>query len=319
MSFELTRENYYSLEADREYMSCSQYQGWLECEAKQIAKLRGHWVDAPREAFDVGNFFHSYFEGPKAHQQFIDGHFDQIYKTKTDKKTGITVVTGMYAAYETAQRMIKCAESDELIQALIQMPGENEIAMAGTLFGVPWRIRIDKYVSDGRIIVDWKTCANIQELKWNSATKTYDTFIDLYGYMMRAAVYSEIEKQTVKSADDPYFIIVAISKQDPPDKDVLNLNHRQRYDYELSQIKGRLPYVMRVKTGIDKPKRCGVCDYCRATKKLFEIKPYYKLIPEFKGAREDDYAEGTVLVDAPAAADLDNVPAVREAPALEAN
>ena len=35
----LTRDNYYTPEADWEYMSCSQYQGWCECEAKQLAKL----------------------------------------------------------------------------------------------------------------------------------------------------------------------------------------------------------------------------------------------------------------------------------------
>ena len=44
-----------------------------------------------------------------------------------------------------------------------------------------------------RVIIDWKTCANIQELKWNTSLKAYETFIDTYGYMMRAAVYSEIE------------------------------------------------------------------------------------------------------------------------------
>lgn len=52
----LTDENYYSVEADKDFMSCSQYQAFMECEAKQMAKLQGRWVDEPKEAFIVGNY-----------------------------------------------------------------------------------------------------------------------------------------------------------------------------------------------------------------------------------------------------------------------
>ena len=106
--------------------------------------------------------------------------------------------------------------------------------------------------------------------------------------MMRAAVYTEIEKQNAHSDEDASFIIVAISKQDPPDKEALYLNHRQRYDYELEQIKKRLPLILLFKEGRVKPKRCGCCDYCRATKVLFAIRPYYTLMPDFREEREDD-------------------------------
>ena len=91
---DLTRDNYYTPEADWAYMSCSQYQGWCECEAKQMAKLQGRWVDEPKEAFLVGNYFHTHFEGPEAHEQFCQEHFEEIYKTKTlkDKATGLETV-----------------------------------------------------------------------------------------------------------------------------------------------------------------------------------------------------------------------------------
>lgn len=314
----LTRDNYYSREADIEFMSCSQYQGWLECEAKQMAKLKGHWVDPPKEAFLVGNFFHSYFEGPEAHEQFENEHLTEIYKCK-HAKDGTLLIGEPYAPFKQALKMIEVARRDPLIQSLIEMPGENEKIMTGELFGVPWRIRTDKYISDGRIIIDWKTCANISELKWNSSLKAYETFVDTYGYMMRAAVYSEIEKQFAGASTDPQFIIVAISKQDFPDKEALYLNHRQRYDYELEVIKDRLPYIRRVKEGFMKPTRCGVCDYCRATKRLFEIKPYYKLMPEYRGPREDDYAEGTVLDNAQPPSAVGGVPQLREADQLAQN
>lgn len=311
---ELTRDNYYTLEADLEYMSCSQYQGWCECEAKQLAKLEGRWVDEPKEAFLVGNYFHTHFEGPEAHEQFCQENFDKIFKTKTTKALG-TVITGKYAPFEQADKMIEVAERDPLIKSLVDMPGENEKIMSGVLFGVPWRIRVDKYVPDGRLVIDYKTVANINELKWSDALHEKVTFIDAYGYMMRAAVYSEIEKQYAGAASDPHFIIIAISKQDYPDKDVLELNHRQRYDYELEQIKERLAFIQRVKQGYTKPTRCGYCDYCRATKKLFAIRPYFKLMPEFREGREEDYAadEGPVLADTQETGTVDDMPAVQPA------
>lgn len=289
---ELTRDNYYTSEADREYMSCSQYQSFCECEAKAMAKLEGRWTDPDKEAFLVGNYFHTFFEGPEAHAQFTQEHFDKIFKTKVIKgKKGEpdqTVVTGKYAPYEQADKMIEVAQNDPLIKSLIDLPGENEKIMTGELWGVPWRIRIDKYVPDGRMIIDWKTVANISELKWSEAMREKVTFIDAYGYMMRAAVYTEIEKQNAHSSEDAPFIIVAISKQDYPDKEALYLNHRQRYDYELEQIKKRLPLIQMIKEGRIKPKRCGCCDYCRATKVLTAIRPYYTLMPDFREEREDD-------------------------------
>ena len=219
---ELTRDNYYSAAADWEYMSCSQFQRFCECEAKALATLEGRWSDKPGEAFNVGNYFHTYFEGAEAHKEFIQAHWDEIYKKRpADAK---------YAPYIKADEMIAVAAADPLIRAFIDMPGENERIMTGSIYGVPWRIRLDKYVPEGRLIIDWKTCANIGELKWNDALHEKVTFIDNYAYQMRAAVYAEIEKQNSGERSDPHFIIVAISKQDPPDKEVLSLNHRQRWD-----------------------------------------------------------------------------------------
>lgn len=290
---ELTRENYYSSEADWEYMSCSQYQSFLECEAKAMAKLQGRWVDEEKEAFLVGNYFHTYFEGPEAHEQFCKENFYKIFKTKVIKgKKGepdTEVVTGKYSAFETADKMIQAAMADPFIRSLVELEGENEKIMVGELFGIPWRIRIDKYVFDGRMVIDYKTVSNIRELKWSDEYREKVTFIDSYGYMMRAAVYSEIEKQHTGMDTDPHFIIIAISKQEPPDKDVLSLNHRARYDFELDKIKERIGRIILIKSGGMVPERCGKCDYCRATKRLYSIQPYYTLQPGFREENENEY------------------------------
>jgi hypothetical protein len=322
---ELTRDNYYTPAADWAYMSCSQFQSWNECEARELAILEGRWTPKETEALIVGNYFHSYFESPVAHEQFIFDHEDVIFKKQT-KAQAAAGIREKFAPYVKADEMIAVAEADPLIKSLIDMPGENEKIVTGTLFGVPWRARYDKYVAAGRLIIDWKTVADISELKWSDKYHEKVTFIDQRDYMMRAAVYSELEKQLAGSSEDPAFVIVAISKQDPPDKEALMLNHRSRYDWELEQIKDRLPYIQRIKDGSVKPRRCGCCDYCRATKQLMEIRPYYQLMPEYRTFGEDGFAgtmlpeegdddgdsgTGQMLGDTQTPGDVDALPAVR--------
>lgn len=288
---ELTRDNYYTPEADIEYMSCSQYQSFLACEAAAVAKLRGTYIPTNTEALIVGNYFHTAMESPEAHHQFCVEHFDDIYKSRIDKKSGEVIVTGKYSPYEKADKMLEVCRADPLIKSLIDMPGENEVIMTGELFGVKWRVRIDKYNPQNRIIIDWKTCADINKTEYNPILGERESFVEALGYLMRAAVYTEIEKQHTGNTEDANFVIVAVSKQDPPDKAALLLNHRQRYDYELEQIQKHMARIIDVKIGRVKPRRCGSCEYCRSTKVLKKITPYYTLNPKFREEREEEYDE----------------------------
>lgn len=284
----LTRDNYYSIEADRDYMSCSQYQDFLDCEARAMAKLEGRFEREESEAFLVGNYFHTFFEGPDEHEQWCNDHFDNVFKYTIDKKTGEPIIKGKYAPYVKADEMIQTVMNDDLCRAFVEMPGECEKIISGEIFGIPWKARLDKYISEDRVIVDYKTCKSIYETNYNPFTKQRETFVETYGYMMRAAVYSELEKQLTEQTTDPQFILICVSKETPPDKEPVSLNHRARYDLELQRVKENLARIIQVKNHITPPKRCGVCEYCRATKKCSTIKPYYQLMPEFREERQPD-------------------------------
>ena len=287
--FRLTRENYYTPEADWEYMSCSQYQSFLECEAATVARLSGRYVSNEKpEALLVGNYVHSYLESPEAHQEFIKENFGDIYKTKVDKKTGDVIITGKYAPFERADKMIDTLISDEVIKSFIDMNGENECIMTGEIFGMPWRIRIDKYIPERNLIIDYKTCADFYKTDYNEQTRQRESFVEAYGYLMRAAVYSEIEMQNTGKDIPANFMLICVSKQDIPDKELLLLNNPERYELELENIKRNLIRIKRVKEGSVYPRRCGRCEYCRATKKLRGVKPYYVLTPGFEGEPEED-------------------------------
>lgn len=285
---ELNRDNYYSIEADRDYMSCSQYQDFLDCEARAMAKLEGRFIREESEAFLVGNYFHTFFEGPAEHEEWCHDHFDNVFKYTVDKKTGDIIIKGKYAPYVKADEMIQAVMNDELCRAFVEMPGENEKIITGEIFGIPWKARLDKYLPTDRVIIDYKTCKSIYETNYNPFTKQRETFVETYGYMMRAAVYTELEKQLTKQSSDPQFILICVSKESPPDKEPVSLNHRARYDLELQRVKENLARIIQVKNHRVPPKRCGVCEYCRATKKCTSIKPYYQLMPEFREERQPD-------------------------------
>lgn len=281
MKTELTRENYYTPEADQAYLSCSQYEAFLECEAAALAKIQGRWSPPESEAFLVGNFFHTAFEGPEAHEQFIEEHQAEIM-TKQGK---------LRAAFVKAQEMIEVALADPEIRHLVELPGENEKIMTGKLFGrYPWRIRVDKYITEPfRTILDWKTVANVWESRWVDELRQRGSFVEQFNYPFRAAVYVEIEKQYSGSETDPAFWLVCISKQDPPDKALITMNHRQRFDVELEKIREKIYRIQQIKDGLGVPKRCGRCAYCRSTKRLGMPIDYWQLEPESWPEREDEY------------------------------
>lgn len=298
--FVLTDENYYSREADILYMSCSQFQAFEKCEAAEIAKLRGVW--APQGSSDAlfqGQYFHSFFESEEAFKSFCDAGFEKIFKTKTTKSRGLEIV-GKYAPFERLDEMIRVVQDDPLISKILSWPGQNELPMTGIVGGIPWRMKMDKYCPDTRRIIDYKTSANLHELYYNVQTKERQTFIEEYGYMMRAAVYGEIERQTRGADGFPSFIIIGVSKQDPPDKEVILLDDPTRWAYELEIVSQKIPHIQRLKEGAENPRRCGQCEYCRATKELKRIKSYTDLMPEYWNDPDvveyDDY-DGTSVFD----------------------
>lgn len=299
-SFQLTDDNYYSREADIHYMSCSQYQAFQKCEAAEIAKLRGIWEpEQQSDALFQGQYFHAYFESPEAFEKFCNENFDKIYKTKTTKSRG-TEVLGKYAPFEKLDEMIQAALNDPLMSQIISWPGENEKPMIGEVGGIAWRMKMDKYCPTGRRIIDYKTSINLRELFYNPITKTRQTFVEEFGYLMRAAVYGEIEKQNVGADNFPTFIILGVSKQTPPDKEVFLLNDETRWNLELENIKMKIPHIQRLKNGEENPRRCGECEYCRRTKQLHRFKMYTDLMPEFRNDPDnveyDDYG-GTSVFD----------------------
>lgn len=264
--FQLDSQNYHSNEANIHYWSNSQYKDFLSCEAQAMAKLQG-WSEPPSDALLIGSYVHAFFEGPKAFQEFKDTH-PQIISSKGPTKGHLK------SDFRSADRLIQTLIDDPLCMFILQ--GEKEVIMTAEFAGAHWKIKMDNYNPDRLRFSDIKTVQSIQKETWDPAGG-YVSFVEAQGYTTQMALYAEVERR-LKGRDgwiEPY--IVAVSKEDPPDKAVISINALD-VERELDSIQTNMPRLIEVKSGRVEPTRCESCRYCRETKRLNKIIHYSELV-----------------------------------------
>ena len=252
---ELTEENYYGEEANKIYMSVSQFKSFAGTNAKAACEAKAlndflHPTYESTTSLLVGSYIDAYYEGTldkfKAeHPEIISSRGATKGELKSD--------------FKKAEVIIERTKADPLFQEYTQ--GEKQKKLVGNLFGVDWKIKPDFLFDDK--ICDLKIVKSIQEVFWSNG-EPYD-FIRYWGYDIQGAVYQAIvEQNTGKKLP---FYIVAASKEDTPDIEIIEID--QSYlDEALEYVKIKLPHVLAVKNQQTAPTRCGKCPYCRSTKKL---------------------------------------------------
>lgn len=262
----VNKENYYSPEANREYMSVSQYKDFLTCPAMAMAKIKGEYIEPANDNLLVGSYVHAWNEG--ALEQFKSEH-PEMFSSKGPTKGELK------APFKFADQMIATLEADPFCMFVLQ--GQKEVIMTATMFGTPWKIRMDTHNSERQRIVDLKTTKNIRELVWDSEAWAKVSFIEAYKYVLQMAVYCEIERIATKQKLWAEPLIVAVSKEDPPDKEIISLLDEPRFEEELYKVEMDMPRILEVKFGGEKPERCGRCAYCRSQKKIETVIHYTQL------------------------------------------
>ena len=248
--------NYYSREADLEFLSVSQYKdfagtyGKVACEFHAMEKLAGRWEDDTTTALLVGSYVDSYFEGTLA--RFQAEHPEMF------KKGG-----GLKADFLKAEEIIKRVERDAYFMKF--MSGKKQVIMTGELFGAQWKIKMDSYLA-GIAIVDLKVMSTISELKWVKDLGYLD-FVRFWGYDIQGAVYQEIVRQNTGRTLP--FYIAATTKEKEPDIQIIHVT-QDYLDEAMSLVASNMPRILRVKEGIATPDRCELCDCCRHTRVLTE-------------------------------------------------
>lgn len=261
----LTDENYFSPEADQQYLSVSQFKNFLNCETSALAQIQSKYIRSKSDALLFGSYVHSWLDGTL--EKFKEENPD-LFSSKGPSKGQLKAV------YQNANEMIKVLEEDPFVMMALQ--GEKEVIMTGELFGAPWKIKIDVHNPKMGRFADLKTVKAIREKVWHEE-HGYCSFVEAYGYITQMAVYSEIERQNRDGEDWLESYIVAVSKETPPDKAIITID-TETLQQELENVSSKVERIIQLKAGEIEPKRCDKCHYCRRTKKVSNVIHYLELI-----------------------------------------
>lgn len=256
-TMKLTKRNYYTNRANWDFQSATWFKKFMDCEAEALAELSGEWTpDSDQMPLLVGNYLHSYFQSPQAHSGFKRSH-PQILSSRGPSKGKPK------KDYQVADAMISSLRGDQTFRELYQ--GDKELIVQGEIAGVPWMGKLDCFGPTHKYFVDLKTTQDLHKRYWVDDLGGYGTFIDAYHYTLQMAVYQDLVRQ--QFGVDAVPLIVAVTKQDPPDKAIVEIP-QEELDYWLAKVIELQERIEAVKRGEVEPTRCGKCDYCRATKKL---------------------------------------------------
>lgn len=250
----LTAENYFSQEANREYLSVSQYKdfigtlGKVACEAEAMAKLREKWQMEITTSLLVGSYVDAHFEGT------LDLFKAQNPEIFTQKGT-------LKADYKKAEEIINRIERDE--KFMQYMSGEKQVIMTAEMFGAKWKIKIDSYHED-KCIVDLKIMKALRETHYTKDFGYMD-FTQYWGYDIQGAIYQEVVyRNTGKRL--PFFIAAA-SKEKETDIELIQIDNEHLKE-KLNEVEQNTYKIIALKNGEYNPIRCDICDYCKHTKVL---------------------------------------------------
>ncbi len=252
----LTDENYYSKEADEEYMSVSQFKsiagtfGRPTCEFKGLMELRRKYEEEPSTAMMIGSYVDAYFEG-------------ELDKFKQNTPEIFTQKGELRADYKHANKIIDRIESDIYMKAALS--GEKQKIMTGELFGCKWKIKMDSYLK-GEAIVDLKVVKAIRGKEAYTWVKDYGYtyFALVWGYDIQGAIYQEIVRQNT-GEKLPFYLACGSKEKPEPDIDLMEIK-QEDLDFALRTVKQGIDRVLAIKSGKEKPVACGVCDCCRKYK-----------------------------------------------------
>lgn len=254
----LTKRNYFSAKANKEYMSVSQFKAFSKCPASALAEINGKYKRAPTTALLVGSYVDSYFEGTfKAFKR----QNPEIFKKDGNLK----------ADYIQADVIIQRILRDKLFSEYLS--GQKQVIMTGNICGVPIKIKIDSLHDDK--IVDLKIMASLDNVY--AGDDGLCPFFEAWEYDLQGAVYQEIVRQNTGKRL-PFYLAVA-TKEKVTDIDIIHIP-QDTLEFALDRFRRDVESFDAMKKGVIEPDRCEKCEYCKMTKVITmptEADEYYLL------------------------------------------
>ena len=260
----LNEDNYYTNDANKQYMSVSLLKKFIgspveqACEKRALAELDGLYREDSSTAMMLGNYVDTCLLEPEKKELFIASH-PEMFSTRGKTK-------GMLKSeYRKADIMIERCKGDSFFMSTLK--GEHQVIMTADIFGVPFKCKMDVY-RKGKYITDLKTTENIHKTFYDPATRSRMSFIEYYDYILQGAIYQEIVYQNTGERL-PFFLSV-VDKGTVPDIEVIQIDTDTLKD-KLEINEEMIVSAWSVHQREVEPIGCGRCDYCKSIKKL--IKP----------------------------------------------
>ena len=265
---QVTKQNYFDLETDRAYMSNSQFKGFMNCEAKQMAILDGSHEKTSTPAMLLGKYVHAWNEDDLENFKSLN---PEIYTQKGELKS----------EFKNANEIIEIIKSSPLFMEVLS--GQKEVIFTAEMFGATWKVLIDSYLPEKNRFADLKVMAKLRDKCWDEALSCYVTSYENYGYWVQMAVYAEVERIANGRNTHLEPFIAVVTKEAYPDKAIISfvgdsdipeaqLDHF--LDVQLKFVEFNMPRILAVKSGTEKARRCEACDYCRKSKILTRTMHY---------------------------------------------
>lgn len=271
---ELTRENYFSQEAQMAYMGSSQFKDFLSCEAAALAKIQGRYKPPASRSMLVGSYVDAWYSGELP--DFTERHPDMFKKDRTLK-----------ADFLVANAIIDRMQADRLYSLL--MSGEKQVIRIGEIAGVPFKIKIDSLLDaaacrqiveefpdaalalgfgDGAI-VDQKVMRDLGDV-WSDEERRMVPFAQAWGYDIQGAIYQAVEGHMMP------FLLAVGTREEPADLAALYIPD-DALRAKLYEVEDLAPRFQAIKEGREEPRRCERCPWCRATRTLRTIVDFREL------------------------------------------
>lgn len=242
----LSDDTYYGKEANQSFFSVSQYKDFCKCEAMAMAKIRGEFEQKQTKAMLIGTLVDRWFEGTL---EQLRQESPNIFYCRNGS---------LRADFRKADEIIKRVQRDE--RFMQYMSGEKQKILTFEMFGASWKMKMDSFV-EGVCITDLKVVQNFKSL----AFWRYDLQGAAYQAGVAACGYGRLP-----------FYLAAATKEAVTNFDIFQID-QPTLDMAIREIEGNMPRFIAVKSGIEEPHYCGVCDYCKSVKKA-RIRNYSELL-----------------------------------------
>lgn len=254
---ELNSQNYFSKEADLEYMSVSQFKNFMTCEAKALNDLQCNSQEK-KESFLQGHFFEELVSGDS--ESFIKQHPEMI-------STRGTTAGKLKSEFLKIVKSAKKFKEQELFMDAINN-SEKQVILTGTIKDVKVKCCLDLLDLKNQKIYDIKCMKDFSE-QWDKQEKRYVPWYYYWGYVLQLAVYNEIAGQNYNCNFNTY--LMAASKEEQPDICGIQISSYLLYA-ELQDFETKIKRYDNIKKGLEVPTSCGCCDFCKSQKRIKEWK-----------------------------------------------